>query len=92
MEEATTAQLKLLHLLAQHDLGDGAEYWPLINDWIGDRKLHIGHVNRTVQSMIYKQLISIDDDGYVRMLPNGKSELASVAFFWNGVAQRKPKR
>lgn len=69
----TEPQFKLIGLL--HDTHQGqAEYWPLINDWIGSRKLHLGHVNRTIASLIKQNLILIDDDGYVNLTEHGRLE------------------
>lgn len=49
---------------------DGGEYWPLVNDWLkgldGPAKaLAFKNQNRTIEALLRKNAIRIDDDGIV---------------------------
>ena len=61
----TAAQRRLLDLIRVY--GEGAEYWPIVNDWVRDqgpaRSLALRNINRTVDALIKSGHITIDDNG-----------------------------
>jgi len=65
----TAAQSRLLEeIRRQGGADDGAEYWPVVNDWVRDsgpaKALALRNINRTVGALLRAGLITIDDDGY----------------------------
>jgi hypothetical protein len=51
--------------------GNGAEYWPVANDWVRDcgraKSLALRNINRTVDALIRRGVIHIDDDGLIHL-------------------------
>jgi hypothetical protein len=63
----TKPQRRLLDLIKAY--GEGAEYWPIVNDWVQGyegpaRSLALRNINRTVEALIKSGHITIDDNGY----------------------------
>lgn len=66
----TTAQRRLIDVIRAYGGApgeQGAEYWPVVNDWVRDRgpasRLALHNINRTVAALIDAGQITIDDDG-----------------------------
>jgi hypothetical protein len=65
----TKAQERLVQMLKARDGEE--EYWPLMNDWVKDsgraKALAFRNICRTVDAMVRDGLITVDDDGMVRL-------------------------
>ena len=65
----TQAQRRLIDIIRTY--GDYAEYWPVVNDWVRDggraKSLALRNINRTVDALVRRKLIHIDDDGLFRL-------------------------
>lgn len=65
----TNAQRRLIdEIRRQGGAGDyGAEYWPVMNDWVKDagptKSLALHNINRTVAAVLKLGLVTLDDDG-----------------------------
>lgn len=65
----TQAQRRLLDEIRRQGGADegGAEYWPVVNDWVRDagraKALALRNINRTVEAVIKAGYASIDEDG-----------------------------
>lgn len=50
---------------------DGAEYWPVVNDWVRDagaaKSLALHNITRTVNALMELGIVSLDDDGYLHL-------------------------
>ena len=78
-KRATTlspAQSRLLDLIRAYGGADpgpngGAEFWPVVNDWVIDkgpaRSLALRNINRTVEALIRAGLVTVDDAGLFRL-------------------------
>lgn len=63
----TPAQKRLIDEIRQQGGNDGgAEYWPVVNDWVKDAgpaaALAFRNINRTVAAVIRDGYVTIDDD------------------------------
>ena len=70
----TAAQRRLLDVIRQYGgADDGAEYWPVMNEWVKDkgpmRALALTNINRTVAALLKQGAITIDDNGYIHLRP-----------------------
>jgi len=68
----TPAQQRLLDLIRVYGGADGgAEYWPVVNDWVRDRgpakSLALRNINRTVDALIKAGAVTLDDDGLLHV-------------------------
>lgn len=68
----TRAQQRFVDIARQYGAADdGAEYWPVANEWVKDRgsaaALALRNINRTTDALIRAKVISIDDDGYIHL-------------------------
>ena len=64
----TPAQQRLIaEIRNQGGTDGGAEYWPVVNDWVRDagraRALALRNINRTVEAVIRLGLVRLDEDG-----------------------------
>lgn len=61
----TQAQRRLIEVIRTH--GDGAEFWPVVNDWVRDKgpakTLALRNINRTVDALVRDGYVTIDEDG-----------------------------
>lgn len=62
------AQMRLVETIrAYGGADDGAEYWPVVNDWVKDsgraKALALRNINRTVDALLRAGVVRIDDDG-----------------------------
>lgn len=77
MNRLSPAQQRLLDTIRQYGgADDGAEYWPVVNDWVKDRgpgkAFALHNINRTVKVLVDGGYVRIDDDGYFRL--TGKTQ------------------
>ncbi len=68
MDTVTAAQQRLIdQIRAQGGDDGGAEYWPVVNDWVRDagraKSLALRNINRTVAALLKRGTITIDEDG-----------------------------
>jgi len=65
----TEAQRRLIAIIKSY--GDYAEYWPVVNDWVRDngraKSLALRNINRTVDALIRRKMIHVDDEGCFRL-------------------------
>lgn len=63
----TVAQARLIETIRISDLNGGAEYWPVVNDWVKDqgpaKALALHNINRTVDAVIRAGYVTLDEDG-----------------------------
>jgi hypothetical protein len=63
----TQAQQRLVKMIHEYGGDDGAEYWPVVNDWVKDRgrakALALRNINRTVNALVSAGIVTIDDEG-----------------------------
>lgn len=71
----TPAQHRLIEDIRQH--GDGAEYWPVVNDWVKDKgpaqSLALRNINRTVAALVRDGYVTIDDEGLFHLTEKAAS-------------------
>jgi hypothetical protein len=63
-----TKQQRLVDLIrSEGGADDGAEYWPVVNDWVKDAgpaaALAFRNINRTVEALVRDGIVTIDKDG-----------------------------
>lgn len=68
----TPAQKRLIDTIRTYGGNDGgAEYWPVVNDWVRDagraKSLALRNINRTVEVLVRSGRIAIDDEGYIHL-------------------------
>lgn len=68
----TAAQRRMVdEIRRQGGAEGGAEYWPVVNDWVRDagraKALALRNINRTVAALIREGYITLDDDGYLHL-------------------------
>jgi hypothetical protein len=73
----TIAQRRLIaEIRAQGGDDDGAEYWPVVNDWVKDdgpaRSLALRNIVRSMNVLIRDGYVSLDDNGYLRLTERAK--------------------
>ena len=61
-------QRRLIDTIRAQSLGeDGAEYWPVVNDWVRDagraKSLALRNINATVAAVIRNGYVTLDEDG-----------------------------
>jgi hypothetical protein len=75
----TPAQRRLV--AAIRAAGDGAEYWPIVNDWLREvgadagraQSLALRNINRTVAALLKAGVITIgEDDGCFHLAENNR--------------------
>lgn len=51
--------------------GDGAEYWPVVNDWVCDagpvKSLALRNITRSVERLIATGMVILDEDGLLHL-------------------------
>ncbi len=66
----TPAQTRLVETIRAY--GEPAEYWPVVNDWVRDsgpgKSLALRNINRTVEILIKKCVVTICDDGLFHLV------------------------
>ncbi len=71
----TLAQRRLIAEIRTHG-DDGAEYWPVVNDWVRDKgrakSLALRNIIRTVDALIRDGYVTIDDDGLFHLTERAK--------------------
>ena len=76
----TSAQKRLVDLIRSEGGADdgpngGAEYWPVMNDWVKDagpvKALALRNINRTVEALIRDGIITLDEDGLFHLTEAG---------------------
>lgn len=72
------AQRRLLDVIrAYGGAGEGAEYWPAVNDWVKDggraKALALHNINATVAALLKAGVVTIDDDGLFHITPEVQS-------------------
>jgi hypothetical protein len=68
----TPAQDRLLEEIRRQGGADGgAEYWPVVNDWVRDagpaQALAFRNITRTVAALLRSGMVTLDDDGYFHL-------------------------
>lgn len=70
----TAAQSRLLDTIRAYggtEEGGGAEYWPVVNDWVRDsgpqRSLALRNIDRSISALIRAGQIRLDEDGYLHI-------------------------
>ncbi len=57
---------------------DGAEYWPVCNDWVKDKgptnSVAFRNITRTTDALIRKGAIWIDDEGMIHLGQKAEAE------------------
>lgn len=73
VQRLTPAQRRLLDLIRMEGGADdfGAEYWPVVNDWVRDKgptaSLALRNINRTVAALERDGYVTIDNQGCFRL-------------------------
>lgn len=73
MKPLTQAQQRLLKEIKAHGGGQeyGAEYWPVMNDWVKDsgqaKSLAFRNIVRATDAIIATGLVVLDDDGNFKL-------------------------
>jgi hypothetical protein len=68
----TGAQQRLVNeIAAQGGATGGAEYWPVVNEWVRDagpaKALALRNINRTVAAVLKSGLVTLDDNGFFQL-------------------------
>lgn len=72
--DLTAAQRRLVDVIKAYGGSDedGAEYWPVVNDWVKDRgrakALALRNINRTVAALERRGVVTIDEDGMFHLV------------------------
>jgi hypothetical protein len=74
----TPAQQRLLdEIRTQGGADGGAEYWPVVNDWVRDAgpaaALALRNINRTVAALLRAGVVTIGEDDGMFHLPEARS-------------------
>lgn len=70
----TQAQRRLIaEIRSQGGADGGAEYWPVVNDWVKDcgavKSLALRNITRSVEALIRDGYITLDDEGLLHVKP-----------------------
>jgi hypothetical protein len=88
----TAAQLRLVEVIRTQTRDGAAEFWPVVNDWVKDagpaKALALRNINRTVDALVRKGIVTIDDDGLFHLA----SALASTGSGTNRNVQESTGR
>jgi hypothetical protein len=68
----TNAQSRLIdEIRRQGGADNGAEYWPVVNEWVRDagpaKALALRNITQTVDVLIRNGFITLDEDGYLHL-------------------------
>ena len=78
MSEMTPAQRRLIAEIRAHGGDqDGAEFWPVVNDWVRDagpaESLALRNINRSIHALEKGGYLTIDDDGLILLTEQGRA-------------------
>jgi hypothetical protein len=67
----TPAQQRLIDEIRLQGRGEGADYWPVVNDWVKDagsaKALALRNIERTVAAVIKAGYVILDEDGLLHL-------------------------